>query len=86
MWAMCFASLGWAAWWLALLGSRAVPSAAGWLVLAASAASGLFGLPGLAIAALTVRARRTWLLFVAVPLFANASLLAMPWLARGGEG
>ena len=37
----------------------------------------------LAIAALTVRARRTWMVFVMVPLFANGSLFVMPWLASG---
>ena len=37
---------------------------------------------GLAVALWTVRAKKSWLLFTLIPLFANASLLLVPWLAR----
>ena len=36
---------------------------------------------GLSVAILTLRARRAWILFALVPLFANSSLLFVPWLA-----
>jgi hypothetical protein len=34
------------------------------------------------VAVWTLRARRAWILFALAPLFANASLLLVPWLAR----
>ena len=34
------------------------------------------------MAVLTLRAKRSWLFFAHIPLMANASLFAMPWLAR----
>ena len=83
MLAMILATLGWAAWWLALCVVKVAPGSAEGVVLAATVVSGLCALPGLLIAALTVRARRTWMLFVLVPLFANGALLCMPWLASG---
>lgn len=78
---MSLATFGWAAWWLALIGAKLAPGSAEGLAVAAGFVSGVLALFGLMIAALTLRARRTWILFVLVPLFANASLLAMPWLA-----
>ena len=78
---MSLATLGWGAWWLALIGVKIAPGSADVLALVATVVSGLFALLGLLIAAATLRARRTWILFVLLPLFANASLLAMPWLA-----
>jgi|SoiMethySBSTD1v2_1073268.scaffolds.fasta_scaffold799209_3 hypothetical protein len=83
MLAMILATLGWAAWWVALCVVKVAPGSADVVVVAATVASGLCALPGLLIAALTVRARRTWMLFVLVPLFANGALLLMPWLASG---
>jgi hypothetical protein len=83
MLAMILATLGWAAWWVTLFAVKVAPASAEFMVVAATVASGVCALPGLLIAALTVRARRTWLLFVLVPLFANGALLLMPWLASG---
>jgi hypothetical protein len=83
MLAMILATLGWAAWWATLLAVKLRPESAEALLVTATVVSGLCALPGLLIAALTVRARRTWLLFVCVPLFANGSLFLMPWLASG---
>ena len=80
---MTFATLGWAAWWLTLFGAKFYPGSSEAMLVVASVASALFALPGLVIAALTIRARRTWMLFVLVPLFANGSLFVMPWLASG---
>jgi hypothetical protein len=81
--AMILATLGWAAWWATLLAVKLVPGSADALLVAATVVSGLCALPGILIAALTIRARRTWLLFVCVPLFANGALFLMPWLASG---
>lgn len=80
---MILASAGWAAWWIALVLAKVAPGGAQAWLWGAAVLSAMFGLLGLLIAALTVRARRTWLLFVLVPLFANGSLFLMPWLARG---
>ena len=42
--------------------------------------AGTFAAFGLLVAILTIRARKTWLLFTLVPLLANASLFLVPWL------
>ncbi len=78
---MTLATLGWGTWWLCLLARRLVPS---WEVPLAIPAviSTVFALLGFVIAVLTLRAQRSWILFTLVPLFANSTLLAVPWLAR----
>ena len=78
---MTLATLGWATWWLCLIVRRFAPD---WHVPLAvpSAISTALALFGFAIAVLTLRARRSWILFTLVPLFANSSLLFVPWLAR----
>jgi len=48
----------------------------------ATALSSLFALPGLALAVLTVRARRSWFLVAMVPVTANGMALFLPWVAR----
>ena len=77
---MTLASLGWGTWWVMLflwridpawVPPRAVP---GWI-------SSVFALFGLMVALLTIRRGKSWLLFAAVPLVANGSLLLVPWLA-----
>jgi hypothetical protein len=78
---MSLATIGWAAWWLALIAVKLAPSKGAALVVGATAVSVPFAFLGLLLAAVTLRARRTWILFVMVPLFANGSLLVMPWLA-----
>ena len=40
----------------------------------------LFAWPGLLLGLLTIRAKRSWLLFAAVPLLANGMLILLPWL------
>jgi len=81
MYAMTLATLGWGCWWLALALKKLAPEIAPSFATTATAAS-VFAVAGLALALLSVRARRSWLLFTAVALFANASLLFLPWLAR----
>ena len=85
---MTLAAVGWGVWWTGLLLARLAP----WLspdflsgrtlitVLSVACA-----VPGLLFALSTVRAKRSWLPFAAVAVFANASLLAMPWLLNGLE-
>ena len=81
MLSMTLACLGWATWWVVFLLRRFFPEQAiGWTI--PILVSPVFAVPGLIVALLTVRAQRSWMLFVLVPLFANASQLAMPWLVR----
>ncbi len=78
---MCFASMGWGSWWITVFLMRYFPGIApgtattGWF-------AGIFAAFGFAIAVFTIRARRTWLYFTLVPLFANASLFLVPWLVE----
>lgn len=76
---MTLASLGWGVWWIVLFLRRFVPAADPGN-LAPIVASMALALAGLGIAVLTIRAKRSWLFFTCVPLFANGSLLGMPWL------
>ena len=78
--AMMLATLGWGTWWCVLLVRHFSPEREIPLALP-SAISTAAALCGLAIAVLTLRARRAWVLFALVPLFANGSLLLVPWLA-----
>ncbi len=80
MLSMTLASLGWGTWWIVFFLRRIAPELVPGLGIVAAISTG-FAVPGLGIAILTLRARRSWLLFVTVPLFANAALLAFPWLA-----
>lgn len=77
--AMTLATLGWSVIWgamaLAKLGWTAPPLVV-YLIAAAPAAAGL------AFALMTVRARKAWVFMASVALFANGSLLALPWLFR----
>jgi len=76
---MVLATLGWGTWWFVLLLHQLAPEVH--IPLAVPAALSIAAaVPGLLVAVLTLRARRTWLLFAFVPLFANASLLLVPWL------
>ncbi|MAB79013.1 MAG: hypothetical protein CMJ89_06620 [Planctomycetes bacterium] len=77
---MTLASLGWGTWWVMLFLHRFAPSLEPGLT-APNAISTLFAIPGLLLALATLRARRSWIAFALVPLFANASLLLVPTLA-----
>lgn len=80
MLAMTFASLGWGVWWVLLLLRRLFDLTPG--LTAPSVLSTAFALCGLALTFWCLRARRSWLLFVSIPLLANGALLFMPWLAQ----
>jgi hypothetical protein len=78
---MSLATLGWGTWWCVLLWHHWHPERElelGWPAALSTAAAIL----GLLVAILTLRARRAWVLFALVPLFANGSLLFVPWFAR----
>jgi len=79
---MICASLGWGCWWLHFTMLRFAPEALHSRAPAAALAA-CFGGAGLLLAIWTLRARRSWLLFVGVALLANASLLALPWIIEG---
>ena len=82
MLSMSLATLGWACWWLDLVLARTVPDFVPNYALVSSVASA-FALAGLVFAVVSVRGRnRLWLGMALVPLFANASLLSMPWLMQ----
>jgi len=79
---MVLATLGWGTWWCVLLLHQLAPELQ--LSLSVPAAISIAAaVPGLLVALLTLRARRTWVLFALVPLFANGSLLFVPWLVAG---
>ncbi len=73
---MTLATLGWAIVWAALgvskLGWR--PPEMGVYILA-----GIPAAAGLGYAVLTIRAKRAWLYMAGIALFANGSLLALPF-------
>ncbi|WP_145195214.1 hypothetical protein [Planctomycetes bacterium Poly30] len=74
---MTLATVGWGIVW----GSLAVAKI-GWAPPApwVYAAAGIPGILGLVYAFLTIRARRTWLFMALVAIFANGSLIALPFL------
>ncbi|MCB9916674.1 MAG: hypothetical protein H6828_16240 [Planctomycetes bacterium] len=79
MLSMTAASLGWGTVWLTVVLMKVAP---GWApgVTAAEWISSGFALAGLAIGVFTLRAKLAWILITAVPLFANGSLLVLPWI------
>ena len=77
---MTLASLGWGTWWIVLFLRKLAPDIAPG-ILVPSVISTVFAVLGLSVAVLTFRARRSWMLFVTIPLVANVSLLCIPWLA-----
>jgi hypothetical protein len=46
----------------------------------------LFAVPGLVLALLTVRAKRSWFLVAMVPVTANGMAIVLPWIARQIRG
>jgi hypothetical protein len=80
MLSMSLATLGWGCWWLDLLLMRTVPDLVPNVAVVSTLAS-LLALAGLGAALITLRGRnRVWLSLSLVPLFANLSLLSVPWL------
>ncbi len=88
MQSMSLAALGWGVWWVGLFLARFAP----WLApdflsgrTLITALSVLCALPGLLLAILTLRARRSWMPFALLAIFANGSLLLLPFLLSGWE-
>jgi hypothetical protein len=88
MQSMTLATLGWGVWWVGLLLARFAP----WLApdflsgrTLVTTLSSILAALGLVLALLTVRAKRSWLPFAAVAIFANLSLLLLPLLLQGLE-
>ena len=77
---MTLATLAMGVWAVAVVLLRVAP---GWApgLRTAYWVSILFSAPGFLLGLMTVRARRAWLLFASVPLFANGILLVLPWIA-----
>jgi hypothetical protein len=80
---MILATLGWGGWWVFTLVSRAAPSLAPPVVVPALIGCTL-GAVGLLMALWSLRAQRAWILFTLAPLFANAALIAFPWIVGSG--
>jgi hypothetical protein len=74
---MCMASVGWAVWWVTLVAAHFSREHAPDLRLSCWLA-GAFAAVGLLAAIWGIRAKLAWILFMLIPMFANASLLAMP--------
>lgn len=77
---MTFASLGWGTWWV-LLFAKALVGVRPASLFVPGLISTAFAILGLAFALWCVRATRAWMLFVAIAILANTSLLFVPWLA-----
>lgn len=80
---MTLATLGWGCWWIAVFLKRVTDfdvsiAMTGW-------AADAFAVCGLLLAILTIRAKRSWLLFSLVALTANGALLFLPWMFEGVE-
>lgn len=85
MLSMTLATLGWGCWWLDLLLMRTVPDLVPSLAVVGTLASA-FAVAGLVAAVLTLRGRNSvWFALAMIPLFANASLLSVPWLIDPGQ-
>ena len=81
MFAMVMATAGWMSWWISLALVHFAPSLAPGLRATAWVA-GAFAAVGFLAAVWSFRARTAWLLILCVPLFANGSLLLVPWALR----
>ena len=77
--AMILATLGWGGWWMTFFLMRLAPGIAPGPQFAVWWGAAL-GAVGMVIAFFTIRARRVWVLFALIALFANGTLLLAPWL------
>jgi hypothetical protein len=79
MFSMSMASLGWAVWWTTLVIARFVPDATPDLRITEWAA-GACAVLGFLAALWAFRAKLAWILIMSIAVFANGSLLLMPWI------
>lgn len=83
MYSMTLASVGWGCWWVAFF-LRRIAGVELSVALVGSIAD-VFAIVGLVLAFLTIRSKRTWLLFAFVAMMANGALLFVPWMLEGLE-
>ncbi|MEX1025725.1 MAG: hypothetical protein WD226_11685 [Planctomycetota bacterium] len=78
---MMLASIAWGVWWVFFFVLRLDHDA---IVVLPWVRAGSFGLAslGLLVALFSLRATRTWFVFVLFPILANASLFFVPWLVE----
>jgi hypothetical protein len=82
---MCLATLAWGCWWTDLVLARLVPDFLPSIALVATIANVFAGL-GFLAGLLCLRGKnRPWFALAFVPILANASLFATPFLLRSGE-
>ncbi len=81
---MTLATVGWGVWWITVLLMRFAPGIAPSPTVTAWVASS-FAVVGLFLAIFTIRARTIWVLLAGVPIFANGSLLALPFVVQDLE-
>ncbi len=80
MMSMSLASLAWGCWWLDLVLMRFVPDVVPSFALMATLAS-LIAVVGVGVGLFSLRGRNAvWLGIAMIPILANASLLALPYL------
>jgi hypothetical protein len=80
MTSMTLASAAWGCWWLDLVALRFLPDVVPSFAVVSTVAS-LLAAGGLATAVWAVRgSSRVWLALALIPVLANASLLAVPFL------
>ncbi len=77
---MTLASLGWGTWWV-LLFTKKLFGVRPESLFVPSLISTVFAVTGLVYALWCIRAQRSWLVFVMIPILANLSLLFLPWFA-----
>jgi len=82
---MCLATFAWGCWWTDLVLARLVPDFLPNIALVAGVANVFAGL-GFLAGLLCLRGKnRLWIALAFVPILANASLFATPFLLRNGE-
>lgn len=81
MFSMSMASLGWAVWWATFVLRRFAPDLAPHLLVTEWLA-GACAAVGLLASFWCFRAKLAWLLITSIAVFANGSLLAMPWVVE----
>ena len=79
MFSMSMATLGWGIWWITLVLAHFVPDLRPELRITEWGA-GACGVIGLLAAFWAFRAKLAWILIMSIAVFANGSLLLMPWI------
>lgn len=78
---MMLASIAWGLWWAFFFALRLNQDSIVALAPVKWISFGFAGL-GLAVALFSLRAARTWIVFVLFPILANLSIFFVPWLVE----